>query len=152
MTPDEQLISEEEGRERCAYPDNRGYQTIGVGCLVDKRVPGAGLCDAAIDAQFAHDSAKARETAAALPAFQRCNAVRQAVLVSLCFQLGSLDGWPRFRAALALGDYAGAANNLLYADPATREPSALAKETPARCQREAQMLARGEWVPQGGPE
>ncbi len=134
----QQLIEGEEGRERYAYYDTRGYLTIGIGCLVDKRIVGAaGLCDEAIDAQFAHDSARARKDAAALPGFQRCNEVRQAVLVSMCFQLGNLQGWPRFKAALALGDYEMAAREGL--------DSLWAKQTPKRAERQMQMLKTGEW-------
>jgi lysozyme len=135
----ERLLGEEEGRERCAYPDNtpQAYLTIGIGCLVDKRVPGAGLCDEAIDAQFAHDSARARKDAANLPGFQRCNDVRQAVLISMCFQLGSLHDWPNFKAALALGEYALAEQAGLA--------SAWAKQTPKRALRQMTMLRTGEW-------
>jgi len=133
----EALIGEEEGRERCVYLDSRNLSTIGIGCLVDKSIPGAGLCDEAIDVQFAHDSARARKDAAALPGFQRCNEVRQAVLVSMCFQLGSLRDWPRFRAALALGDYNMAAQEGL--------DSTWAKQTPNRARRQMTMLASGQW-------
>lgn len=134
----EKLIGEEEGREPCAYQDTKGLWTIGIGCLVDKSIPGAGLCDEAISAQFAHDSARAWRDAAALPGFQRCNEVRQAVLVSMCFQLGSLHDWPHFRASLALGDYNAAA--LAGLD------SQWAKQTTKRAKRQMQMLASGEWV------
>lgn len=132
-----QLIEQEEGREHCAYQDTRKLWTIGIGCLVDSSVPGAGLCDEAIDAQFAHDSARARKDAAALPGFQRCNEVRQAVLVSMCFQLGSLQGWPKFKAALALGDYDLAAEEGM--------DSLWAKQTPKRAQRQMHMLRTGGW-------
>jgi lysozyme len=132
------LIGEEEGRERCIYRDSEDLWTIGIGCLVDPSRSGAGLCDEAIEAQFAHDSARAWRDAAALPGFQRCNEVRQAVLVSMCFQLGSLHDWPHFRAALALGDYNAAA--LAGLD------SLWAKQTPQRAKRQMQMLASGEWV------
>lgn len=134
----QQLIEREEGRVAHVYPDSRKLWTIGIGCLVDPSVPGAGLCDEAIDVQFAHDSARARKDAANLPGFQRCNDVRQAVLVSMCFQLGSLEGWPKFKAALSLGDF----------DMAAREGlnSAWAKQTPQRAQRQMAMLKTGVWV------
>lgn len=138
----ETLIGEEEGRQSCAYEDStpQRYLTIGIGCLVDKRVPGAGLCDEAIEAQFKHDSARAWRDAAALPGFQSCNEVRQAVLVSMAFQLGSLHDWTHFRAALASGDYAMAA--------AAGLDSLWAKQTPKRAKRQMQMLASGLWVNQ----
>lgn len=134
----EQLIEEEEGRVPYAYRDSEGYMTIGVGCLVDERVPGAGLCHAAIDAQLAHDMAQAREDAANLPGFQRLNPVQQAVLISMCFQLGNLHDWPHFKGALAMGDLRAAAGAGLN--------SQWAKQTPARAQRQMRMLETGEWV------
>lgn len=133
----EQLISEEEGRERCAYQDSQGLWTIGIGCLVDKRRNAYGLCDAAIDAQFAHDSAYARAQASSLPGWNRCNDVRQAVLVSMCFQLGGLHDWPHFKAALADGDFDNAAS--------AGSQSEWFRQTPERAKRELNMLRTGTW-------
>lgn len=76
MDPTEQLIGEEEGREATVYQDTRGFFTIGIGCLVDAKVKGAGLCDAAIDAQFQHDSLVARHMASVYPHFADMNPVR----------------------------------------------------------------------------
>lgn len=137
----EQLVEEEEGREVCAYPDSQGYLTIGVGALVDRHVPGAGLCQAAINAQLDHDMAQARSDAADLPGFQRLNEVQQAVLISMCFQLGNLHDWPHFKAALALGD--------LQAAAAAGLDSLWAKQTPQRAKRAMQMLASGQWINKG---
>lgn len=136
----ETLIAEEEGRIRCAYQDSRGLWTIGIGCLVDHSVAGAGLCDAAIDAQFAHDSATARAEAENLPGFEGCNDVQRAVLVSMCFQLGNLASWPKFKAALGVGDFKAAAAEGLN--------SMWAHQTPRRAQREMAMLESGQWQDQ----
>lgn len=137
----EVLIGEEEGREAFAYPDTRGYLTIGIGCLVDKRVHGAvGLCDQAIEAQFAHDSTRARSDAMRLLGFERCNEVRQAVLVSMCFQLGSLHDWPNFRRAIELGDFATAAAH-------GRDSDWWRTQTRKRAERQLNMLASGQWEP-----
>ena len=134
-----QLIGEEEGRRALAYPDSRGFLTIGVGCLIDSRVKGAsGLCDEAIDAQLSHDSIRARASAMRLPGFAQCNEVRQAVLISMCFQLGDLADWPNFRRALAAGNYLEAAQHGLDSDWARTQ-------TPARARRQMRMLASGEW-------
>lgn len=142
----EQILDEEEGSTPWVIKDTRGYYTIARGICVDKRVTGAGLPAEAIAAANQVRTNEARKRAAELPGFDRCNDVRQAVLVSLCFQLGSMEGWPHFRACLAAGDYEGAADNVLYADVATETPSDLLKETPNRCRREAQMLRTGLWV------
>jgi lysozyme len=130
------LVSEEEGRIAHVYQDSLGYWTIGVGALVDARKGGA-LCDEAIDAQLEHDLQAARKRAAALSGFDQCNEVRQAVLISMCFQLGALSAWTHFRAALADGDYTAAADHGL--------DSLWAKQTPNRAQRQMQMLRTGEW-------
>src|SRR5689334_15014607 len=131
-----QLVSEEEGRIAHVYQDSEGFWTIGVGCLVDARKGGA-LCDEAIDVQLEHDMALARSRASALPGFSRCNDVRQAVLVSMCFQLGTLQDWPNFKSALARADYASAAEHGF--------DSAWAKQTPLRAQRQMNMLRTGLW-------
>ena len=131
-----QLVSEEEGRIAHVYKDSEGFWTIGVGCLVDAR-KGGGLCDEAIDVQLEHDMALARRRAAALVGFDSCNDVRQAVLVSMCFQLGDLAGWPYFRSALERGEYAAAAAHGL--------DSLWAKQTPIRAQRQMNMLSTGIW-------
>lgn len=136
-----QLIGEEEGREALAYPDIRGFTTIGIGCLVDRRVNGAvGLCDAAIDAQFAHDSTRARADAMRIAGFENCNDVRQAVLVSMCFQLGSLHDWPNFRRAIETGDYFLAAAH-------GRDSDWWRTQTRARAERQLTMLVTGQWEP-----
>lgn len=138
----EVLIAEEEGRERCAYLDSLGYQTIAIGCLVDKRMLGAGLCDEAIDAQFEHDSARARSLAAQFPHYADLNDVQEAVLVSMCFQMGDKPlHWPNFVAALGRKDYPGAAAAGMDSDWARTE-------TPKRAKREMQMLASSQWVNQ----
>lgn len=131
-----QLVSEEEGRIPYAYPDKLGFLTIGVGCLIDER-KGGRLCDEAIDVQLEHDLKTARERARHLQGFEQCNEVRQAVLISMCFQLGSLAAWTNFRNALAAGNYNAAADAGL--------DSLWAKQTLRRAQRQMQMLRSGEW-------
>lgn len=130
------LISEEEGRIAHVYQDHLGYWTIGVGCLVDAR-KGGGLCDEAIDAQLEHDLARFRKQAESLPGYATLNEVRQAVIISMLFQLGSLSGWPKFRKALADGDYDQAAEEGMN--------STWAKQTPNRAQRQMHMLRTGVW-------
>lgn len=134
-----QLVSEEEGRRAHVYADStpQGYATIGVGCCVDSRVPGTGLCDAAIDVQLSYDLLKARKIAAGIPGYFQCNDIRQAVLTGMVFQLGALVGWPKFRAAIAAGDYRAAAAEGLS--------SKWAQQTPVRAKREMLMMADGLW-------
>ena len=136
----ETLIAEEEGRSASVYRDTRNLLTIGIGCLVDPSMRGAGLCDAAIDAQFAHDSARARQLAADLPGYQRLNEVQQAVLVSMCFQIPGCVHWPQFTGALAMDDVKAAA-------AAGRDSDWWRIQTPKRAEREMQMLETGVWQP-----
>jgi GH24 family phage-related lysozyme (muramidase) len=139
-----QLLEEEEGISSHAYQCD-GLWHVGMGCLIDSSVPSDGLCKEAIDAQATHDIAKAQALATAIAGFDACNDVRQAVLISMCFQLGNLAGWPKFRAALAAGDYATAAEE--------GRNSAWAKtQTPLRAKRELDMLASGQWIDKGSLE
>jgi GH24 family phage-related lysozyme (muramidase) len=136
----EALIGEEEGRIRHVYPDTRGLLTIGIGCLVDPKIPGAGLCDAAIDAQFAHDSAEARGNAARFPHYEELSDVRKAVLVSMCFQLGTAPlHWPDFMAAMTAQNYTAAAG-------AGRDSLWWREQTPKRAERAMQMLQLNTWL------
>jgi GH24 family phage-related lysozyme (muramidase) len=147
-----QLIIEEEGPQKPhAYRDSRGLWTIARGCLVDGSVVCEGLCQAAMDAQDAHDLARAKAFAAYLPGFQRCSEVRQAVLESMCFQLGALQDWPHFRAALAMGDYNAAADNMIYDDVSSKTPSNWVEQTPIRCKRAAWMMRNNVWLAHGEP-
>lgn len=149
----EQLIDEEEGASNpLAYMDSRGFLTIARGCLIDKKVPGAeGLCPAARAAQDAYTLGKARSLAAAIVGFDKLNEVRQAVLVSMCFQLGNLHGWPDFRTAILTQDYSEAARQMLFAHPPAATPSSWSLETPTRCDRAALMMRTGQWVAHGAP-
>ncbi len=136
----EALIGEEEGRRRTVYKDSLGFWTIGIGCLVDPKVPSAGLCDAAIDAQFAHDSIEARALASQFPFFDQLSEVRKAVLISMTFQLGSKPlHWPDFMTALRAQNYTAAAG-------AMRDTEWWRDQTPTRAERQAQMLQLNTWI------
>lgn len=143
MDQTEQLIGEEEGRKATVYADSRGIQTIGIGCVVDPKVPGAGLCDDAIDVQFDHDSVAARHLATLYPHFADLSPIRQAVIISLCFQMGTKPlGWTQFRGALERQDYAAAA-------AAGRQTLWAQQQTPKRAEREMRMLETDTWSPHG---
>jgi GH24 family phage-related lysozyme (muramidase) len=152
MSLEQQLVDEEEGPQiPHVYKDSRGFWTISRGCLVDPAVPGAGLCQEAMDAQDAHSLAIAQARAALLAGFAACSDVRQAVLVSMCYQLGGLVGWPDFKAALAAGDYAEVSQQMLFANVAAGKPSAWLTETPMRCRRAAYMMRSNTWLAHGAP-
>lgn len=136
----EQLLDEEEGEKPYVYPDSKGFWTIARGVCVDRRVAGAGLPQAAIAAANEVKTEEARQRAMSLPGFDRCNDVRQAVLISMCFQLGTLAAWHDFKSALAMDDYKAAA-------AAGRDSDWWRTETPKRAEREMKMLETGVWVP-----
>lgn len=134
------LLERDEGRVRHAYKDHLGYDTIGVGRLIDQR-KGGGLSDEEIDFLLDNDiKKKTAEVRAALPWFDRLDEVRQAVLVSMAFQMGTA-GLLKFKntlAAVERGDYAAASAGM--------RNSLWATQTPLRVTRLADMMEEGKWV------
>jgi lysozyme len=135
-----QMLEAEEDRRACVYQDSLGYWTIGIGRLVDKRKPGAGLSDDEIDYLLANDvREKTAQVRAKLPWFDRLNEARQAVIVGMAFQLG-MDGLLGFKVTLAniaTGRWEQAAAGMLA--------SLWAKQTPARAKRMAEQMRTGIW-------
>ncbi len=132
------LIGREEGLKLSVYQDHLGYWTIGFGHLVDARLGGQ------IPRQMAEDlldhdiNQVVDRLAATYPWFSGLDDVRQAVFISLGFQLG-FTGLAKFHntlAAAALGDWNACAAYLLH--------SKLATQTPARIQRLANALISGK--------
>lgn len=136
-----QLLIEEEGRVPYAYPDSKGYLTVGVGHLVDPK-KGGRLPDVIVDALLDYDVNRKTEQAATLAGFGRLNEVQQAAVISMVFQLGlgGVMGFHDFCAALAAGDVVKAA-------AAGRDSKWDHEDSPARAEREMKMLETGLWVP-----
>ena len=134
-----QQLEREEGRRRSVYADSLGYQTIGIGRLVDAR-KGGGLSDAEIDFLLANDiKAKTAEVMAALPWAASLSEPRQAVLIGMAFQLGTVGllGFKNTLASTARGDYAAGAAGM--------RASKWARQTPARAMRMADQMETGQW-------
>lgn len=134
------LIEAHEGRRACAYKDSLGFDTIGVGHLVDSRRTGAGLPDVFIDALLQWDiQQKTAELEAAMPWVATLDEVRHAALVDMAFNLGvhGLSGFMRFLAALKTGDYEAAANEMLASKWAT--------QVGARAHTLSSMIRYGTW-------
>lgn len=135
------FLREVEGVRKHAYQDSLGFWTIGVGRLIDERKKGSGLSDEEIDYLLHNDI---EEVTRYLKQYQwfwdlQADQVRTAVVISMVFQLGSLQDWPNFRNAMENKDYDAAAYAMLN--------SKVAKEqTPKRWQRQALMMRTGEWV------
>lgn len=132
------LIAREEGLKLSVYQDHLGYWTLGYGHLVDARKGGQ------IPRQIAEElldydiNQVVDRLAATYPWFSALDDVRQAVFISLAFQLG-LAGLAQFHntlAAASLGDWNATAAYLLHSKAAT--------QTPARFQRLANALVTGK--------
>lgn len=134
-----QQLRREEGSIPHAYQDHLGYWTIGVGRLIDER-KGGGLSPDEVDYLLNNDVEKfTREVRAALPWFDKLNEPRQAVLIGMAFQMGTL-GLLAFTFTLAhvcAERYDEAAAAMLK--------SKWAQQTPKRAARMAKQMETGAW-------
>jgi lysozyme len=137
----EALVAESEGLRLTAYQDTRGLWSVGYGHLLDQAYDWTGHTITAeeADAILSQDMTWARSIAREFPNYGNMNDVRQAVLVSMAFQLGEKPlHWPNFVAALSAEDYDAAATAGL--------DTLWHKQTPARAEREMTMLRTGNWA------
>ena len=134
----EQLLREE-GSESCAYQDNLGYWTIGVGRLIDPK-KGGGLSQDEIEYLLDNDIKKITDKVHnTLPWISKLNEPRRAVLIGMAFQMG-LRGLLEFKNTLAevqKGHYGIAAAMMIE--------STWARQTPERANRLATQMETGEW-------
>lgn len=131
-------IKQDEGCILYAYDDHLGYLTIGYGRLIDGR-KGGGISRAEAAMLLANDVKRAEAVARKYDWYESLDPVRQGVIVCMCFQLGSVDKFPRMRSALAALDYNMAAVEML--------DSRWATQTPARAKRLAFTMRTGQWSP-----
>lgn len=137
----ETLIKEQEGCRLTAYKDSLGMWTAGVGHLLDQTIDWTDctftqdMVDTWLDSDIKH----ALTIASDFPHWTELGDVRQAVLCSMCFQLGYKPlHWPKFMAALQAQDYAAAA--LAGLD------SLWHQQTPKRAELEMKMLETSQWI------
>lgn len=134
-------LRSDEGVEPCVYFDHLGFSTIGVGRLVDRRKPGAGLRPDEISYLLNNDiDDRIEALTRRLPWFVNLDDVRKAALLNMAFQLG-VDGLLGFKNTLTMiqrGDYESASIAML--------DSKWAKQTPERAQRMAKQIKTGQWV------
>lgn len=133
------LIKQHEGVVSHAYEDSRGYLTIGVGRLIDERL-GGGLSDDEINLLLANDIKRCMDEAMLYPFYPKLDEARQAVIISMLFNLGrpNFDKFQNFQAALLVGDYNLAANEMLNSRWAT--------QVGHRANHLSQMMRTGEWT------
>ena len=133
-------LTGDEGVRKCVYKDHLGYDTIGIGRLVDSRKPGAGLRTSEIQFMLANDVAdRVEQLTARLPWFTRLDEARQGVLLNMSFQLG-VDGLLTFKNTLRYieaGNYDRAAINMRI--------SKWYDQTPARAKRMIEQMTTGVW-------
>jgi lysozyme len=127
----------EEGEELSAYQDSKGFWTIGVGHMIDKRKGGQiphELSRALLD----YDVGVHEQYLRYFTWYGSLSVVRKGVLISMLHQLGSLQAWPDFIAAMNAGDWKAAAAAMLNSDVAKYE-------APKRWARAAQMMETDQW-------
>ncbi len=138
MNLKEQLIREE-GSVPFAYQDSRGFWTIGVGRLIDKR-KGGKLSPDEIEYLLQNDIKRVTaEVLASLPWVNTMNEARQAVVYGMAFQLGlkGLLGFTSTLSAMRDQRYEHAAEGMRL--------SVWAQQTPERVKRLAHQMDTGEW-------
>ena len=139
----EQLMAQlrrDEGTKATVYKDTLGFDTIGVGRLIDSRKPGAGLRPDEIDYLLRNDiNDRVQALTKALPWFDRLDEARRGALINMAFQLGTagLLGFKSTLALISAGKYSEAAEQMLKSKWAT--------QTPARAKRLAEQMKTGEW-------
>lgn len=134
-----ELIALDEGRRRSVYLDSLGFQTIGVGRMVDARKNG-GLSDAEIDFLLDNDIALRKlQLDLALPWWRSLDVVRQAVLINMAFQLGThgLLGFASTLTYVKAHQWDKAADGMRH--------SVWHAQTPERCERLAEQMRTGQW-------
>jgi lysozyme len=137
------ILELEEGRVPHVYADHLGYQTIGVGRLVDRR-KGGKLRDSEIDLMLSNDMKELEiEILQDYPWMQRISRVRLDGFILMRFQLGR-DGMAGFKNTLArasIGDWIGVERGMLA--------SLWARQTPDRVKRLAKQMRTNTYVFKG---
>ena len=130
-------LRRDEGLRLKVYTDTKGKQTIGYGRnLTDE---GISLIEAEMMLQNDVPE-KTQMLITRLPWFPSLDAVRQAVIVNMCFNLGfeELEKFPKFLMACAQGDWNTAAEEM--------HNSLWDREVGNRAVRLEEQMRTGEWV------
>lgn len=132
------LIDDEKEVLHC-YLDSLGFQTIGVGRLIDERRGGGITQD---ESRYLLRNDIGRRLAQCSNAFEwwhTIDDVRRGVIVCMAFQLGTngVGNFKKMCAALRIRDYITAAAEML--------DSTWSRQTPARANRMARIMRSGVW-------
>lgn len=138
------LLEFEEGRKNKPYKCSENHWTYGIGHKMTQTEmatisENAHISDKMIDETYKRDEQRAVDAAKTYPWFYKLNHARQAVIVSMIFQMGAV-GFAKFQNTIkmiAKGQYEAAAENMLR--------SIWAKQTPNRAKRHAEQFKTGVW-------
>jgi len=117
----------------------RGKLTIGVG----RNLTDTGITRKEALELLKVDIQKAKTKAKKYKFFDEMNKARQAVIVSMLFNLGSIRAFVRMRAAVAVKDWDLAATEMLENAPGN--PTKWASQVGYRAQELAAMMRSGKW-------
>lgn len=138
----DQLVDDlvrDEGEKLTAYQDSVGYWTIGVGTLIDGRVPGGGITRE--ESRYLLQNRLAtvfRQLDHSLPWWSKLDPVRRRVLANMAFNLGiaGLLGFHKTLTLIEEGQFSLASKAMLE--------SKWAQQVGARAERLSFMLATGK--------
>ena len=142
------LLNFEEGYSEKPYYCSEGYPTIGIGKRIGPKGAPLSQYQFTVSKQLAaiwlseelqQKVTEMKKSVVIASALNSCNEARQAVLISMAYQMGS-DGLAKFINTLnsIIGKrWDDAASGMLN--------SAWAKQTPKRANRHAQQMKTGEW-------
>lgn len=123
-------LTVDEGWKRFPYTDSRGCLSVGIG----RNLTGNGLSAAEIGFLFGNDVASCcADLDAHAPWWRTLTAIRQRVMIGLCFNMGwpRLAGFQHFLAAMQARDWASAAYELKdskwYDQVGSRGPRVIAR-------------------------
>lgn len=148
-----QMVAFEESKRNTVYKDSEGWDTIGIGHLVDERKGGSlphwaqselnitgRLSDESVYRLFDEDlEEKDSELRRRAPWVAQLDEVRYACLLDMSFQMG-VDGLLGFKNTLSMvrsGDYSGASEGMKH--------SLWYKQTPNRANRRRAQMLTGKW-------
>ena len=141
----EEMLKIHEGVRLRAYDDATGKTlkagdtlvgdlTIGIG----RNLTSGGLTQREISSLLKHDIQRATKKARTYRWFDGLNEVRRAVIVSLIFNMGSIDSFKKMRSAIAVKDWDVSSAELL--------DSRYARQVGDRAVALANLLRRGSWL------
>ena len=145
------LLNYEEGFSAKPYYCSAGYPTIGIGQRIGPKGAPLKLYEFTVSKPLAAVwlSEKVKETMADMDkytaireAMAACNEPRQAILISMAYQMGA-DGLSKFTNTLK-----SVATQNWHAAQAGMLASKWAKQTPNRANRHAIQMLRGLWHPE----